>query len=859
MTAYEDVVDWASEIPWWQQRILARIDAGEVLDERDYEEIARELVDEEFDPSQSDEEFDPSQSNGWLPEYAGRKEIIDESVRLVAVRYLKNVNRLAPNQELTFEPDGLTVIFGNNGSGKSGYARVIRSMVRARYRTEILPNVFDEDSGPQSGQVVFMVGTAEREAQLGQQPDRDLARVAFYDARCGDTYLTSEAKISYRPRAVQLLEELASVCSGVRRVIDKWRREVRSPGLLPQVNAQSAGAKFLNELSADTGIDEIKTVTLCPADITEQLEKQADNVVQIRASNPGSEKRRLSEEADAFKILSDHLDMLNQQVGEKAQTELEKLVEQLTTAQKASDLASCGTFADEPLPEVGSDVWKALWRAAESYSKLVYPDHEFPHTGEGAVCVLCQQPLGVDATDRFERFQRFVIDAAALKLDESQRQINSFYECLEEVNFEPPDVSRAIVTLKQDKEFDQGSFSMILEALKERKSALFKGEKSESVDVMTTVTSLREKAELRRQRADNLDVEGFKKLLGEAEAEEQRLRDQIAMRDGRDLIEQEVARLRRAAALEKKYPETSTRSITDKVAQLTRAYVTKEVSECFVREAARFGIEQVAFTTRGHEGVLLHKPVFVNARKDSKLENVLSEGEQTALGFAGFLTEAHFDISKSALVFDDPVSSLDHMNRELVAEAIVELARDRQVIVFTHDIAFTACLYKAAGELKVPFGTRGVERRRKMGPGYTTDHHPWSAKNAGQRINTLRQEIARLREIEEGMQQSEYLREVESIAGHMSQTWERIISQVIAEPLVDYRSLEVRVRNLRLVGRITEADVENYDNSYSRISKWASRHDPHPELNYVAPTVDELSAEIDVMADWLKRLKKYQS
>jgi wobble nucleotide-excising tRNase len=33
---------------------------------------------------------------------------------------------------------------------------------------------------------------------------------------------------------------------------------------------------------------------------------------------------------------------------------------------------------------------------------------------------------------------------------------------------------------------------------------------------------------------------------------------------------------------------------------------------------------------------------------------VLSEGEQTALGLAGYFTEAHFDDSKSALVLDDP-------------------------------------------------------------------------------------------------------------------------------------------------------------------------------------------------------------
>lgn len=109
------------------------------------------------------------------------------------------------------------------------------------------------------------------------------------------------------------------------------------------------------------------------------------------------------------------------------------------------------------------------------------------------------------------------------------------------------------------------------------------------------------------------------------------------------------------------------------------------------------------------------------------------------------------------------------------------------------------------------------------------------------------------------MSEEDYQRETEEIAGRMSQTWERIISQVIAEPLVDFASLEVRVGKLRIIGRVTEQDVRTYDESYSRISGWAARHDPHPELNYSPPTVAELQHEIEVVADWLKRVKKYQS
>ena len=69
-------------------------------------------------------------------------ESTGDQVKLVGVRDVKNVNRLRSDERLTFGADGVTVVFGFNGSGKSGYARLIKQMVRTRHREEILPDVF---------------------------------------------------------------------------------------------------------------------------------------------------------------------------------------------------------------------------------------------------------------------------------------------------------------------------------------------------------------------------------------------------------------------------------------------------------------------------------------------------------------------------------------------------------------------------------------------------------------------------------------------------------------------------------------------------------------------------------------------
>ena len=48
---------------------------------------------------------------------------------------------------------------------------------------------------------------------------------------------------------------------------------------------------------------------------------------------------------------------------------LRTAAQRLATAQAVSRAASADLFAAEPLPDIGSDIWKALWETAHAYPK----------------------------------------------------------------------------------------------------------------------------------------------------------------------------------------------------------------------------------------------------------------------------------------------------------------------------------------------------------------------------------------------------------------------------------------------------------------------------------------------------------
>lgn len=236
---------------------------------------------------------------------------------------------------------------------------------------------------------------------------------------------------------------------------------------------------------------------------------------------------------------------------------------------------------------------------------------------------------------------------------------------------------------------------------------------------------------------------------------------------------------------------------------------------------------------------------------------VLSEGEQTALGLAGLFTEIQFDDSKSAVVFDDPITSLDHGRREKVARRIVEIAAGRQVIVFTHDLTFLGDLARAADEKSLGLTERSIVRTGTSEPGKVLDVHPWKAKDAKKRLNDLGIDLASIKKRQASMTAEEFERSTSDWAGQLSETWERMVRNDVVYRVVDRGSSEVRPRMVRMLAQITLNDDKDFQAGYSQCSKWARRHDKSEEVNFTAPSIAEMQGELDRAIAWQKRIAGY--
>jgi energy-coupling factor transporter ATP-binding protein EcfA2 len=290
---------------------------------------------------------------------------------------------------------------------------------------------------------------------------------------------------------------------------------------------------------------------------------------------------------------------------------------------------------------------------------------------------------------------------------------------------------------------------------------------------------------------------------------------------------------------------------------VTKTVVTQKLKNRFQVELKELNFKHVEVELKeagGDQGNLYHKLILTRA-PGVDLPKVVSEGEARCLSIAAFFAELSTADDDSAIIFDDPVSSLDYKWRGSVAQRLVEEAKKRQVIVFTHDIVFLLNLRQYADQESVKRLDQHV-RQLKIGAGVCHEELPWVALPIKKRIGVLKSKWQSAEKLFREGHENMYEEKTSHIYGLLREAWERGLEEVLLCGVVERFRSGVQTQQIKNIADITEDDCNALDIGMSKCSKWLPGHDQAPAAKEDIPEPDELKTDIEALENWVGTIRK---
>lgn len=734
--------------------------------------------------------------------------------------------------------------------------------------TSIHTNIYAQNPGIPSAVIDFVNNGANDSAPWtqGQPSNALLSAVSVFDSQTASVHVTQTNDVAYTPLPLKMLAELSRACDEVKTRLGKDVTALKGqiPAVIsaPGCKPETAVAKMIAGVTAKTTAEAVDA--LCGLD--EAARKKFDQLTEDLAADPVRAAARLNGLKTRIEGYVTKLESLVNATRDDNAADLRAKSTAIANARAAAEAASTALFADEPLPNVGSEVWRQLWEAARTYSAAeAYPDKPFPVT-DGAACVLCQQELDEKAADRMSRFEAFVKDESKRREADAKREYDNVLSAFDGHALTRADVVALIACVRDDLQDDALALEVKRSVITGRRrhrrirqrhaadpAIEFPGANAAPLEALRAhAVALGNRARALTEEAGSDDR---KALIAE--------RDELAARNWLEGVKADVLahieRCKQIAALEKAIKGTATNKITAKSTEIAKQLVTDTLRTQFAREVAALGIADLAIELKqvnSGKGIPKFK-VALMRKPDANVGEVLSEGEHRCVALAAFLAELATTDSRSAIVFDDPVSSLDHMHRKAVAARLAREGQHRQVIVFTHDIAFLFMLDEVCrkGDPATQLTVRSVSKGQEHA-GYCNDNPPMRAQPLHMVIQTMQNRLNAERVLHERGEQDRWEITVRSLQEQLRTTWERAVEEVIS-PVLKRLSNEVSTPGLAKLTAVTLADCEAMRAAFGRCS--ALLHSEAAGLNNPPPHPDAVQAEITALQNWVNDLQQRQN
>jgi len=699
----------------------------------------------------------------------------------------------------------------------------------------------------------------------GTPADEKLGNVFVFDADAAIHYLMTDGPASFTPYGLDVLPKLTKICDAIagkiKQDIDALQREIELGKTALDKHPNTNAGNALAKVDAKTSSANL----LLLGGLTEAESKRLAELRSLLGSDPKKKARETRAAKSRIEAFKTHIEQNASLLSAIKVKELKESFENTAATEQAAKTSAESSFSGGVLAGTGSDLWRAMWEAAKTFStNSAYPKEPFPQTENEARCVLCQRPFNSDTTaislaHSFEKFCNDDVQKAAKiergKLVEKKRLFDAKTALKPEYDKITTDSSAlTAVEIKLLTDYIEAADDCLATIKKSIESdkwtAPVELASSPSAILTNLIETIEKRAKTEESAEDPTARQKFQSECNELVAKEW-------LKTVKAEVENQIARYKQVKFLNERIVETKTNSITTKNSSLTKELITDAYCKRFADEVKELGVRTVEVKleeTGGTKGEKKFGIRLVGAIGNIEIQEIVSEGEQRCIALASFLAELSQSSHQSALVFDDPVSSLDHFFRGKIAARLVKEAKHRQVIIFTHDTVFLNDLVSEADDAKISCSTYYLRWDAKQ-PGWLEPGLPWECKSPEDRLDKLEKAQRTLEKLWTPLPDDELKKRMRDCYSDLRATIERIVEKVVfADVVFRFRSY-VNLKNLNELVGFPQTESDEIQRLFKKSCNVTAAHDPAAGKQAPVPDTKELAQDIEATKKLLEAIR----
>lgn len=603
-----------------------------------------------------------------------------------SLTHISGVNALCENQTIKFSPD-VTVLYGLNGSGKSGYFRILNN-ISGGVRKEIKPNIYtsEEQKKDINVSIKYELGNSHKQYVW---TDSRATHSDFHGVKVFDSSYLNGLLQTKNPDETIIFPLGLHLFGYIAKILDRYTAKINEQielmnASLPVIQTEdlsdSVRSKFVNR--EDFSDDERKVLTEKKpfSDIENNLLIEKENELKQLQQNNVQDTINLRTKQN--KELDTFVDKLNSVIrdlksyGEElanALADFESAKNKNESARQRSEVLKC-------LPKSDTKEWKAFIQAGHNYSALC--DQVKPKR-----CPYCYQELiTAEAISIIDAYADFLSDTSEKELNEASNKLSSIRSKIEklDVTITLTDEVKSVITEfvdLQKKIVQVSAYKTLLQSVKRIEEI--------QMPVMNFSAELEILDNKKKEHISAIEKLNASKVEKEKKVEE--LRKDIAHLKENKSISRQITDIKKyfsihdkIKAIESKKSATKTHQITSLANQAQKDLLTNTLKTNFEKELKALGRQKLKVELEVINGSKGKCNTQLKLTGNNSVLEILSEGEQKAVALAMFFAEIQEE--NYPIILDDPVTSLDHEIAGMLSKRLLDFSN--QIIVFCHNRLF---------------------------------------------------------------------------------------------------------------------------------------------------------------------------